>query len=97
EKEGFKTAIDKQQLIDYLESQMSTLPVTTKLDVMNFLAEQGQLLNVKDLIESIKFSKKSTVHEKLLAERLSQSMGYKVDWNWLNSMRSKTIKGNYYW
>lgn len=97
EKEGFKTVIEKDQLIDYLESQLSTLPVSTKLDVLNFLAEQGQVLKVKDLIDSIKISKKFSVHEKLLAERLSQSIGYNVDWKWLLSMRSKTIKGNYYW
>ncbi|MEO5600884.1 MAG: carboxypeptidase-like regulatory domain-containing protein [Cyclobacteriaceae bacterium] len=97
ENEGYKTAIDKEQLIDYLESQLTTLSVSTKLDVMNFLAEQGQVLKVKELIDSIKDSKTSTVYEKLLAERLSQSMGHKVDWKWLNSMRSKTIKGNFYW
>lgn len=97
EKEGFKTAIDKEQLIDYLESQLSTIPVSTKFDVMNFLAEQGQILKVKDLIDSTKVSKKSTLHEKLLAERLSQSIGNKIDWKWLNTMRSKTLKGNYYW
>lgn len=97
EKAGYNKAFDKDLQIDFLERELPSLPVSTKLEVINFLAEQGQLLKVKDLIDSVKTSAKSTLHEKLLAERLSQTMGNKVDWKWLNAMRSRTIKGNYYW
>lgn len=97
EKAGYNAAVDKDQLIDFFESKLPSLPVSTRLETMNFLAEQGQVLKVKDLIDSVKMSKRSTLHEKLLAERLSQTLGNNIDWKWLNSMRSQTIKGNYYW
>lgn len=97
EKAGYGKAVDNNQLIDFLERKLPSLPVSTRLEAMNFLAEQGQVLKVYDLIDSVKTSAKSTLHEKLLAERLLQTMGNKVDWKWLNAMRSQTIKGNYYW
>jgi len=95
--EGYGAAVDQEAVINYLTENLSSLPTPVKLTVMNYLADQGQTLKVKEFADSIRTSVRSSLNEKLLAGKLLQRMGARPDWKWLNGLRSRTIKGNYYW
>jgi alpha-2-macroglobulin len=97
EKQGYSSATDKDLMTNFLLSKLSSLSTGFRLEALTFLAEQGMILKVNSFADSIRSSEKSTLREKLMAERLWQTLGNKVNWKWINSMRSQTIKGNYYW
>jgi uncharacterized protein YfaS (alpha-2-macroglobulin family) len=96
EHEGYKTSFDKEELINYVEGNLSNLEKGDKLRAMQFLLELGQPVIVDQAI-ALRSSRKPTVQEQLLTERLRQLSGKKVNWRAVDSLRSETIKGNYYW
>jgi hypothetical protein len=97
EQAGYPSPVNKVKLIEYIVGQIYSTSLNVKLSAFIFLSEQHQKIQAQDLIDSIKTSGQFSLHEKLLAEKLSQAQGNKIDWSWLNSMRSNTLKENYYW
>lgn len=97
EKEGIPSAFDKELLINYLQSRLAGAHAGIRPDVLQFLAEQGQAMNVREIADSLAVMKYKSVHDRLEAQRLLQTLGQKVDWPWIKSIRSETAKGNYYW
>ena len=94
---GYHTPFDKERLIGFLQSELTDLQIGIRLNVLHFLLELGQKISVSDEIDSLRRSDKISVHNRLMAERLVQLQGGKPDWSWIHSVRSETIKGNYYW
>ena len=94
---GYAMAFNRESAIGYLESQLPGLASGMKLNVMQFLLELGQKISVSDEIDSLRRAASASTHDKLMAERLVQLQGEKPDWNWISSIRSETVKGNYYW
>jgi hypothetical protein len=97
EKHGFSVPIDKQAMINYLVLNLANLNSHFRLEIQLFLLEQGEKVMIQPLIDSIQKSATSTLHQKLLAQRLKQLAGESPDWSWIHSVKSKTIKGNSYW
>ena len=96
-KEGFNIAIDKESLINYLEINLANVISNDRLEIQTYLMEQGEKLQLKTLVDSIQKSKTAPLHDKLVAQSLIQLMGNTPEWDWINSQKSKTIKGNSYW
>ncbi|HLT71039.1 MAG TPA: carboxypeptidase-like regulatory domain-containing protein [Cyclobacteriaceae bacterium] len=94
---GYAMPFDKEASIGYLESELPYLRPGMRLNVMQFLLELGQNISVIDELDSLKKSTTSRTHDKLMAERLLQLQGKQPDWTWINSLKSETIKGNFYW
>jgi uncharacterized protein YfaS (alpha-2-macroglobulin family) len=97
ENEGYHVPYDIELLMDYLAGGLVEQSLNARLLVYKFLLENGQAVRIRDVADSLKRSKLSGLHEKLMAGRLLQLSGEKVDREWINSLRSETIKGNYYW
>jgi hypothetical protein len=97
QKDGFPVAVNKESLINYLGINLSNTLSKTRLDVQTYLLEQGEKLQVKELVDSVQRSATASLHDKLTAQRLKQLSGEIPDWNWINSQRSHTVKGNSYW
>ena len=97
EKAGFPVAVDKQALINYLEINLANVASKRRLQVQTYLMTQGEKLQVRTLVDSMKHSEKASLHQKLLAQRLIQLADESPDWTWINKHKSQTIKGNPYW
>ncbi|HMY93754.1 MAG TPA: carboxypeptidase-like regulatory domain-containing protein [Cyclobacteriaceae bacterium] len=97
QKDGFPVAVNKESLINYLEINLANTLSKSRLEVQTYLLEQGEKLHVKELVDSIQRSVNASLHDKLTIQRLKQLSGETPDWNWINSQRSQTIKGNSYW
>lgn len=97
ENAGFPVAVDKQALINYLEMNLANVASKQRLQVQAYLMTQGEKLQVRTLVDSMKHSEKASLHEKLLGQRLIQLAGESPDWTWINKHKSQTIKGNPYW
>lgn len=97
ERQGYASAYNKEQLVNYLASELSRLPVKEQLPVFSYLLEQGLKVNIKEIADSIRQSSTAALHDRLMVERLLQLSGEKVSLDWIRSQRSETVKGNYYW
>lgn len=97
QKDGFQVFMNKESLINYLVINLANTKSNTNLDAQLYLLELGQKLQVTELIDSIQRSVTTSLHEKLQVLRLNQLSGGRLDWNWINSRKSQTIKGNCYW
>jgi len=96
ERMGFRVAYDKEGAINYIEYQR-TQNKANELEAIIFLLESGEKINVSEWVDSIQNSTQSTIHQRLLAQRLIQLSGGKPNMQWMDSARDETIKGNYYW
>lgn len=97
EKNGFPVALDKEALINYLEVNLANTVSKVRLDIQTFLLEHGEKLQIKDVIDSVRRSIATSMHDRLLVERLKQLSGESPDWHWIDSHTSYTVKGNLYW
>jgi uncharacterized protein YfaS (alpha-2-macroglobulin family) len=93
---GFQVVYDKEGVINYIEMHRTNHARYT-LDGIIFLLEAGEKLNVSEWVDPILKARFSTVHDRLIAQRLIQLAGGKADLKWMDSVRRETIKGNYYW
>ncbi|MBT1689331.1 carboxypeptidase-like regulatory domain-containing protein [Dawidia soli] len=97
QKNGYPVAINRESLINYLVINLANTVATGRLDVQTYLLEQGQKLQIKELVDSIQRSATASLHDKLSVQRLKQLSGESPDWHWIDSLRSYTVKGNPYW
>lgn len=97
QREGYAVAMDREALINYLGINLANTVSRTRLDIQAYLLGQGEKLQVQELVDSIQRSATTSLHDKLVAQRLKQLSGESPDWKWINSQRSHTVKGNPYW
>jgi hypothetical protein len=95
--QGYAVPVDKALLFRTLAGQLSHYRQSEQLVVMQFLLEQGQTVAAQDVVYAVRQSTRSTLRERLLVESIVQLTGGKIDRAWIQSMRQKTSKGNYYW
>lgn len=96
-KEGIGVAFDREALFGYITSTLGSAQPVMKLNALKFLIEHGQKAGVKDVTDSLAKRSRQSLHLKLTIQRLLQLSGETPDWTWINSVRTSTIKGNYYW
>lgn len=96
---SMKTVVtyNRQAMINYLEETLPQLPREQQMDVLIFLMEQGEKVEVKPLIDSVLQAPRATHWQKLRANRMLQLNGESPDWKWIASVRTHTLKGNWYW
>jgi len=95
-KAGYHTGLDLEAAMDFLAGKLPYSDQRTRLEIFRFLLENGRRVEMKELADSIVQSK-APLYDRLLAQRLLQLSDAKTDWAWLKSVRSETVKGNYYW
>lgn len=94
---GYGGAFNLESTLNYLGSVLSDQRLGMRLKVYQFLLQVGEKPQIEDIAPGLRSSETASIHDKLMAERLLQLQGEEPDWNWINSVRSETIKGNFYW
>lgn len=94
---GYDQSFDLQGVFEYLESMLAAMTKDNYQSTLKFLLEHKRMVVVQPFADGIRRSPASSLHDKILANRLLQLAGEKVDWSSIQSMRSETLKGNYYW
>jgi len=99
ERLGYDMQYDRRGLKEYfMFSQTEFGSVANQLKAWIFLSTQGEKLIVKPLIDSLnKNNQLKDRYHRLLSMRLLQLQGHTIDWNWIESGKQKTLKGNIYW
>ncbi|MCE2733219.1 MAG: carboxypeptidase-like regulatory domain-containing protein [Flammeovirgaceae bacterium] len=96
-KEGFNMPFNKEELMNYLASEVSYSSLHNTLLIFEYLLEQGEKIQVRELADSLQKAPKASMHHKIMAQRLLQLSGVTPNWSWIHSVKSKTVKGNSYW
>lgn len=97
QKENFNVAFKNDDVVNYIEANLSTPTMSARLDALQFLQEQGLNIRAGEIADSVKKIKTATVHDKLVVQSLIQRAGQTPDWAWINSIKRETVKGNSYW
>lgn len=98
EKLDYKFSYDKEGAKSFLMSKYEYASQAEKLQILVYYGEQGEKVNIPSLLDSIKASHTtSAFHLRLMKERIRQLNGINPDWEWIQSQRKETIKGNWYW
>ncbi len=97
DKEGFAIPVDHDALITYLELNIANVRSDDRLALQAYLLERGEKLYTGELVDSVIASDKTSLHDKLQAQRLLQLSGGSPDLGWIMSQKSTSVKGNSYW
>lgn len=99
QQQGYKAKYDEAGLKNFIvENTTSSSPVESQLKAWLFLSEAGQPIATRPVIDSLSTSRKFRgTYYKLLAQRILQLAGEKVDWKWIEEQKHETLKGNWYW
>lgn len=98
EKLGYSTSYDRKSLTEFLTDPSVFASADDQLRAWIYLSSQSEKLIARSLTDTLsKQNKLYNHHYKLLAARLLQLNGEEPDWNWIDSLKRKTLKGNIYW
>jgi uncharacterized protein YfaS (alpha-2-macroglobulin family) len=95
--QGMETPHEKEALMHYLVGSAAKAGGPQQLQVLVYLAEQGEKISADRTIEEVMKAPKLSLYTKLLVQRLRQVTGHEPDWAWINSHRQVTSKNNSYW
>lgn len=98
-KMGYNMQYDRRGLMEYFMFPRNEFgSVVNHLKAWIFLSAQGEKLIIKPLIDSLnKNNQLKDDYHRLLSMRLLQLQGDTIDWNWIESGKQETLKGNIYW
>lgn len=98
EKLGYAAIYDRVGLRNFLMNIDSNSSAEEQLKSYILLAASGEKVIAKSLIDSLSRNHKLyNQYYKLLAQRLLHVSGQTPDWNWIESQKRETLKGNWYW
>ncbi|MDH5597735.1 MAG: carboxypeptidase-like regulatory domain-containing protein, partial [Cyclobacteriaceae bacterium] len=97
-KMGFGMAMDEEAFKYYLMQNYNGENHNDQMNAALLLLEMNEKVVTDGLQEKIEDdSLELSLHQKLLTLRVLQKAGDKIDLQWLDTLRNKTIKGNHYW
>jgi TonB-dependent SusC/RagA subfamily outer membrane receptor len=98
EKHMYRVTFNKPGLDEYLLTASQGQLTQDYLKVWTYLTLNGKKVMAKSITDTLANQRKLyTNYYKLQAMRLRQLYGIEPDWNWINSIKQVTMKGNCYW
>lgn len=99
EQDGFKVALNKNWLQDYLRKQMVEKQDYSKLKVVELIYLLNSKTEIKDWLKLIENNKnaKPALYDRLKLMQLKQLAGLKINIDSLLEIKKQTMFGNIYW